>query len=653
MKNDDAYRILLDGYREARLESPLSPSYEIVYINGELYHLYDAYYHTLEGDDGTRKTCILCDGYSSENGFSIYEAGDDTATSKSASDLVTMTRTGGGSYTAIILDDCELDMAYAGNSRIVPVNFRLLVKPSGSTSSTVVTYDHPLDFYNGSWGRPSGGHSGRSVMTQEPCVDDRYYACSDAHFEVDECTGSYAGFFEDRYMYFNMADYTYHYSGTIPRYRYEYAYSEHVDDCWRGPEVVGKTQIGTYSVHDWYNANFAIGTPADIVVDQVNGEDVEGVLSGTVVDNWTKDKPVMAMAGVCGRRSGSASNSCSKQCQDRNSLKQYSWAVEKRVCEGLYKGGPVIQERYVTVERDYPDGQFELGVCGYWSMRHGDCVQYWNEVVKPGPVELYGDPWICSAAPAAPGSEVFSSCPSQSQDCYRWYAIYKDHEYCDTRSCGEQVLKEKYWYNAIDITAEYYSGKWDEKSFEFVKTPYKVEVQNLGCVDCSGNLDTSKKVYAVTSTGVYKRKVVGYRRFEAVDTNGYTSDDKIQDVLSSYTPDMTCPSGDADCGECLKYVTAMGASRVDISLGLIGLDSAYPLNLCDVTVDPMYAEWTFDVYDVTSGEYIFLGWVTHKVKSDGTLLCEFPGSEENVEQCSFNFGFNPRHELQLRLFPKC
>lgn len=676
MKNDDAYRILLDGYREARLEQPLSPSYEIVYINGELYHLYDAYYYTLDGDAGTRQTCVLCDGYPSEAGFSIHKTGDDEATGKSASDVVTMTRTGTGSYNAILLDDCEVDMAYAGNSRIIPVNFRLLVKPSGSTSSTIVTYDHPLDFYNGSWGMPSGGDSGSGILTREPCVDDRYFSCSSAHFEVDECYNSYSSFFKDRYMYFNMSDYTYSYSGEIPRYRYEYAYSENEDDCWSNPKIVGKTQIGTYSVHDWYRVNFAIGSPADIVVGQVNVEDVEGVLSGTVIDNWSRRDPILAMAGVCGRRSGSAWDNCRKECGDRNSLTQYSWAVEKRVCEGLYKGGPVIQERYVKISRSYPDGQFDLGVCGYWSMKFGDCAQYWNEIVKPGPVELVGDPWICSAAPAAPGSETFPACPAQSQDCYRWYVIYSEHEYCSTMSCGEQVLKEKHWYKSLDITTEYYSGKWDDKSFEFVKTPYTVSIKNLDCVDCSGNPDTSKTAYAVTSTGVYKRKVVGYRRFEAVDMNGYTAEDKIEDILSSYVPDMMCPSGAADCGDCLKYVMAMGApSHVDIEYGnyrfrpLNGVyDGVYVGN---VMVDPMYSGWTWSFitleYQMDMKDLLSLPDIGDRrtVLSSGQLHGESAHPEFIQEHGTtvydnifvpFSTSYCPDtdlHPVILRLFPPC
>ena len=213
MKNDDAYRILLSGYETCSVESAISPQFETVTIGGETYHLYNAPYYTLDGDPGTKSLCLLLDptvftdDIDPATAFTLtfYDGGETGSgrfptIEKTFSDAVVISASGKGDRRAFVLDDSVMtvstwDMALNGalnvyyqNRYILTLYARTLVKPSGSTAQTVVTYDHPLDFYAGLWSTRSSGGSSSNVFG--PCVSDVFYSCTGGRFTRSDCANS-------------------------------------------------------------------------------------------------------------------------------------------------------------------------------------------------------------------------------------------------------------------------------------------------------------------------------------------------------------------------------------------------------------------------------------------------------------------------------
>ena len=690
MKNDDAYRILLSAGVEAEeavhedLDSPmLSPSFEIVYINGEGYHLYNAYYHTLDGDDGQKQVCVVTDD--GRGSYRIHLE-DGTDLSKSRSDEISFDD---DSRKVLLLGDIDLDYVVSTSypDYGTPIEFysiRTLVK-AGSSAQNVVTYDHPFDFYNGVWNRSTTGSSGGFVSSFEfqfskPCLTGKYYACGSSggnggsgganapEFTIDDCVVGYSGMGKGRYYTFNRYKKSKSYGSegeSIPYYRHTYRYMTYADDVYSNPQEVSKQQIGTIDISSNTYISAVKKSAAKMIVQKTVNEEEETVwlpfYSGSTIDRYA-----LAIARDCGYGRTNMYGTCigpghdpyweCYNAKESDSVTQYSWALFKRVCEGTFKNvGVTVQTKYGIITRDYPNGSWKLGGCGYESWQYGECLNVQSFIVRNDnwerdeegngcAVSLVGTPWICSEAPSAPGSTTWSPvCPEQSDECKKYFIIVKKEEYGSTSNCNSPVLAKLHWHEApIDITEEYMSGRYKKSNYEYSKIPYVIGTARANCVDCQGNPKKSDIMYTVNGNGPYRSQVVVFREYDSVDGNGVTAEEKISDVYDSIsTGDVrTITVTQTGCA-CMKYVRAMGAEPVYISLGNVCLggftDGNGNLVRADTftpgveQVDGLYNGWTWDVVAVNSENgytsILPVPLVNLSVIGNGTLYGEFVDPE--------------------------
>ena len=532
----------------------------------------------------------------------------------------------------------ELDTSIAQSVNLMPYQWIRTIVRSDDDDAEVISYDYDLDDYKEYY------KISRSDSEDfDPC-DPPVYSFQETVTECPDTSSVSASVFvagRDGIVNLSILDDTksdsYKHSLTRMNTCNTYKYTSFEEnDIWEHPVLISSQPAGS-------------DTQVSSLLTKLNsyavaGKDIYGYLSG--YEYFPLEHKIGAY--TCGIFAFGWGFGCPWEGR-YPVIKQRCWALERQVCSGLFKtaDAPVVQSRHVIIERNFPYGDWNIGELFYDWWKDDDCILIESvfildgrEYAGGGVTSLVGEPWIMSPAPPAPGSTTWTpACPAEGE-CIKTYVLYADYTYCSTANCGGFEFKEKVKYAADEVTSGVIEGWTDNdimEEYSFVKQPYELSIDERQCYNCkTESYYTIRDYFVEPVSDPYRREVLGIYRFPGVDDQGYTAQDRIEEILSEYFDDTSCPSG-SNCKCYNRLPSGMGSWTM--TLGTTN-ESNPRLDLSGVKVSSDYEEWTWELIETGYG----LSYGSGVIDKDGNLV-GLPSE--------FNSGYPYDGHMAIRINPPC